>query len=361
VAIQDEQSESGAEPPVENAGDLAALQADIRRLEASVSVATDGLYLHRSEEELVDRLRKRFFQTLMIVAVLSFFGIQAISYGVINIGWGEKLGTSVTEAKVAVALASKSVTELQAAVKSGEKALGAAVSASNAATERAAKAADSAAKKAKNVTARFAELEKDVETSLTKIKGEISGASDSVRAASSKAITDIQGQLVNIQEQLDAVSKKTRVDVADLQEKQIALRTQSEEEQKKFAQNGKFFISVWTTQEESLKLTKTLSKQLIEKLGFRSSHNTVVQGLTKIAEDNGSKKKIASVIVSRKSNIDTVAIEKLINEVLPDYTVLQKYSDEVAYGRGALSKTIPVTGGHIELSDRPVRAWPIPK
>ena len=59
-------------------------RAEIMQLGAAVTEVTKGLNLYRSEEDVYKRIRQRFSYAVIIVAVLSFFGIQGIAYVLID-------------------------------------------------------------------------------------------------------------------------------------------------------------------------------------------------------------------------------------------------------------------------------------
>lgn len=205
-----------------------ATAADIAALRQQIDAATNGLELYRSEENVIERIRKRFANTALIAAAVGFIGIQIVAYAVINLTWGPEIRETVTDGVKAIA-------KLEAAVAQATKA-----------ATKANDAAVAASKKAKAATGRFDKIDERITKAIAKVESEIAGASGSVRAAADKSIADVQKQLANIQDQIKAVSSVAKgVDVAGLQRKQQKLRNEAEKARKLFAANGA--ISVWFT------------------------------------------------------------------------------------------------------------------
>ena len=343
---------SGAAPAT--AADIAALQHRIEQLGAAVSEATNGLKLYRSEEDVIERIRKRFTYALGIVAVLSFFGIQGIAYVIIDQRWGKELRDRIDDATVAVA-------DAENAAKTVRKNADAAVLETKRATAKATKAADDARKKAEAVTGRVDKIDQRMTKALAKVESDIAGASGSARAAADRAVADIQKQLANIQLQINTVSSKAKVDVASLREKQEELRTDAEKERKKFAENGRFAVSVYPVGTEFIDDAKKLSRHLTQKGGFIASFKKVSGSGSEppqgVARSSG---KIATIMTNR-NNEDTTAkipeIEAIVRDALSGFDVRWVKARTVKITRGSIMYGLypDFPGVYLFLSNWPIK------
>lgn len=343
---------SGAAPAT--AADFASLQRRIEQLGAAVSQATNGLKLYRSEEDIIERIRKRFIYALGIVAVLSFFGIQAIAYVIIDQQWGKEFDKSVIEVNRATAKtevttaqatkaaseASNAASEARDAVKKAQKNVDAAVLESKGATAKATEAAEDARKKAEDVTGRFDEIDERITQAIAKVESEIAGASGSVRAAADKSITDIQLQLTNIQDQINAVSGGAKgLDVAGLQSIQQKLRDEAEKARKLFAANGQFFVEFHPIGKEFIVDANKLSRDMTRKGGFKAIAMTYsgIKNLAETEPPRGRKRsddKIATIMTLKDSHVTMAQIsevKEILNEAGLDYIVRQVVACQIQY------------------------------
>lgn len=254
--LQSENPEVAPEA-VANHADIVALRAELAALGDSVSAATNGLKLHRSEEDVLKRMRERFTYTLIIVAVISFFGIQSVAYLLIDQTWGRAIDDRVHEATVSVSRAEVTVEFAEEAARKADK------------------AADDANRKVEQTTGRLDEIDmhmkavlQAVEVDVAKVQSEIAAATDSVRAFSNSAVADLQEQLNSVGAQVLALSKESKINVATFQEQQVSLRNQAIATQSKFTENAGIQITVHAVSDRFFQDAAILVNSLTMDFGY---------------------------------------------------------------------------------------------
>lgn len=232
--------------------DIAALRAEIAHFGVAVAEATKGLNLYRSEEDVLKRIRQRFSYAIIVVAVLSFFGIQGIAYVLIDQRWGAALRERVDEA-----------------TRSVERANIAASQAKDAATMANA-ATDAARQKADAITGRFNKIDSRIDIAIAKVESEIVGATASVRALATKTVDELQTQLAGVEKQVAALSREANLDAANFDEQQKALRAAAETTQRKFASNAKFTVQVFPIATDFVADGQRVLSILTDQFGYKA-------------------------------------------------------------------------------------------
>ena len=296
-----------------------ATAADIAALQQQIDAAANGLKLYRSEENVIEHIRKRFANTAVIAAAVGFIGIQVVAYAVINLTWGPEIRETVTDGVKAIA-------KLEAVVAQATKA-----------ATKANDAAVAASKKAEAATGRFDKIDERITKAIAKVDSDIAGASGSARAAADKAVAVIQKQLANFQEQINTVSRKAKVDVKILREKQDKLRTDAEKEREKFAENGRFFVRVRPVGTEFIDDAKKLSRDLTRKGGFKGSVSDFFaeKDVANTTPPSGVKRSADKIvtIIAHPDNTDTTGkipeIEEILRETLSGFEVRRDFAGNV--------------------------------
>lgn len=185
---------------------MTALQNEIKDLKEAVGQATLGLRLYQSKEDVVAQIRHRFTYVLVIVAVLSFFGIQGIAYVIIDQQWGSKLDDRVTKATVAVAQAETATEQAKdAAAKAKEI------------TDIARGKAEAVTDKLEKITLQISDVDK-------KLENDMRAATDNVRELATKTAATIQKQLKGVEDQVAKLSTRAGVSSTGFKKQQQTLR-----------------------------------------------------------------------------------------------------------------------------------------
>lgn len=233
--------------------DIAALRAEIAHLGATVAEATKRLNLHRSEADVFKRIRQRFSYAIIVVAVLSFFGIQGNAFVLIDQSWGAAMHERVNEATRSVERANIAASQAKDAAATAND------------------ATDAARQKVDAITGRFDKIDSRIDDGIGKIESEIVGATGSVPALATERTDELQMQLAGVEGQVAMLSGKANVDPAKFDEQQKALRAAPEITQRKFAANANFSVAVMPVGTDFLADGYRVVAILIDKFGDRAS------------------------------------------------------------------------------------------
>ncbi len=276
---------SGAAPAT--AADFASLQRRIEQLGAAVSQATNGLKLYRSEEDIIERIRKRFIYALGIVAVLSFFGIQGIAYVIIDQQWGKELKDRVDDA-------TKAVTRAQ---MSTEQAIKASTEASNAATE-----ASNAATEANQVRIKLKDLLEDTKAEIKALR---QGPRTDAKTQGELNLTSMQAEI----EKLSAEIKLVSSNVESAHGKKV-VRSDVSDDAKRVTVEGP------PKSDGPIKLSPCNPDKLTEpQIGLISIEQRVEETNTFSSNDNRYYRNIFSVAIRR---VDGTSVPKAVGKCILD-------------------------------------------